>query len=275
MKVVTVIISFLIDLKYLYHFSYLMVVKAYGSFIETDLRYMKDLIMTGNEKRVIPTGITVFIGYSHILRFIIDSQPYHSILKASGITSFQKHISSHMKVYFCYGEFLRDIMQITDFTKKVMKVRYPMVFKEVYDGIQLRMGGKLSDVPMPNHYLTMQSLNIAIQCINKYSKSKNIYIASDSIRAKLFMKSNVYNKNVSFVNEKSLFSDSQLNNLEGVSIATYSAVADLYILGNSQQCIMTDESTFAYAGCAISGKAPVIIPLKKQMCLDSDSLREL
>ena len=275
MKVVTVIISLLIDLKYLYHFSYLMVVKSYGPFIETDLRYMKDLIMTGNEERVIPTGITTFIGYSHILRFIIDSQPYHSILKASGITSFQKHISSHLKVYYCYGEFLHDIMQITDFTKEVMKIRYPMVFNEVYDGIQLRMGGKLSDVPMPNHYLTMQSLNVAIQCIKKYSKSKNIYVASDSIRAKQFMKNNVYNKNVSYVNEKSLFSDSQLNNLEGVSIATYSAVADLYILGNSQQCIMTDESTFAYAGCAISGKAPVIIPLKKQMCLESDSLREL
>ena len=275
MKVVTIIISLLIDLKYLYHFSYLMVVKSYGPFIKTDLRYMKDLIMTGNEQIVIPTGITTFIGYSHILRFIIDSQPYHSILKASGITSFQKHISSHMKVYYSYGEFLRDIMQITDLTKEVMKVRYPMVFKEVYDGIQLRMGGKLSDVPMPNHYLTMKSLNVVIQCINKYSRSKNIYIASDSIRAKLFMKNNVSNKNVSYVDEKSLFSDSQLNNMEGVSIATYSAVADLYILGNSQQCIMTDESTFAYSGCAISGKAPVIIPLKKQMCLESDSLREL
>ena len=275
MKVFTINDINSLDLKYLYHFCYLMVVKAYGQFIETDLQQMKDLIMTGNEQIVIPTGITAIIGYSHILRFIIDSQPYHSILQESGITSFQRNISSHLKVYYCYGEFLRSIMQITDLSKDVMKVRYPKVFNEAYDAIQLRMGGKLSDVPMPNHYLTMQSLSVAVQCINKYSKSKNIYIASDSINAKQFMKKSIPERNVSYVNEKSLFSDTQLNNLEGVSIATYSAVADLYILGNSQQCIMTDESTFAYAGCAISGKAPVIIPLHKQICLESDSLREL
>ena len=89
------------------------------------------------------------------------------------------------------------------------------------------------------------------------------------------MKSRLEGKNVSFVNETSLFSDTQLNNMEGVFIATYSAVADIYILGNSQQCIMTEDSTFAYAGCAITGKPPIIIPLKKQVCLDSNSLIEL
>ena len=89
------------------------------------------------------------------------------------------------------------------------------------------------------------------------------------------MKSRLEGKNVSFVNEKSLFSDSQLNNMEGVYIATYSAVADIYILGNSQQCIMTEYSTFAYAGCAITGKPPVIIPWTSQECLEGDSLREL
>ena len=80
---------------------------------------------------------------------------------------------------------------------------------------------------------------------------------------------------MTFVNERSLFSDSQLNNMEGVFIATYSAVADIYILGNSQQCIMTEDSTFAYAGCAITGKPPVIIPWTKQVCLESDSIKEL
>ena len=108
-----------------------------------------------------------------------------------------------------------------------------------------------------------------------YCKSKNLYVASDSIKAKLFMKERLQDKNVTFVNEKSLFSDSQLNNMEGVFIATYSAVADIYILGNSKQCIMTEDSTFAYAGCAITGKPPVIIPWTKQVCLKSDSLKEL
>ena len=89
------------------------------------------------------------------------------------------------------------------------------------------------------------------------------------------MKSRLEAKNTSFVNEISLFSDSQLNNMEGVYIATYAAVADIYILGNSQQCIMTEDSTFAYAGCAITGKPPVIIPWTRQDCLEGDSLKEI
>ena len=274
-KVITINNVDNIDLRYLYHFSYLIVVKAYGHYIKTDLQEMKDLIMTGNEKNGFPTGITTIIGYSHILRFIINAQPYHPILLANGITGFQRNVSSHLKVYYCYGEFLRDIMRITELTKEVMKIRYPIVFEQAYDAIQLRMGGRLSDVPMPNHYLTMESLQVAARCAETYSNSSNIYVASDSIIAKKFMKNSLNNKNVTFVNEKSLFSDSQLNNMEGVHIATYSAVADLYILGNSQQCIMTDESTFAYTGCAISGKPPVIIPLKKQTCLEAEDLREL
>ena len=57
-----------IDLRYLYHFSYLFVVKAYGSYIRTDLKLIKKLIMTGNERIGFPTGITAIIGYSQILR---------------------------------------------------------------------------------------------------------------------------------------------------------------------------------------------------------------
>ena len=263
-----------IDLEYLYHFSYLVIVKNYGNYIKTDMPIIKDFIMTGDEQLVFPTGITTIVGYSHILRFIINVPPYHSILLASGMTGFQRNGSSQLKVYYCYGEFLRDIMQITDLTKEMMKVRYPIVFEQPYDAIQLRMGGRLSDVPMPNHYLTMESLNIAMQCVGTYCKSSNMYVSSDSIKAKLFMKSRLKGKNVSFVNEKSLFTDSQLNNMEGVYIATYSAVADIYILGNSQQCIMTESSTFAYSGCAITGKPPLIVPLKRQECLEGDSLKE-
>ena len=62
--------------------------KAYGEFVKRDLQVIKDFIMTGDERIGLPTGITAIIGYSHILRFIIDSQPYHSILLASGITGF-------------------------------------------------------------------------------------------------------------------------------------------------------------------------------------------
>ena len=121
--------------------------------------------MTGDERIGLPTGITAIIGYSHILRFIINSQPYHSILLASGMTGFQRNVSSHLKVYYCYGEFLRDKMRITELTKEVMKMRYPIVFEQPFDAIHLRMGGGISDVPMKRIWLTVRSLAVAVRCI--------------------------------------------------------------------------------------------------------------
>ena len=66
---------------------------------------------------------------------------------------------------------------------------------------------------------------------------------------------------MSFVNEKALYSDTSVMNLDSVSIATYTAVADLYIMGKSKSCIMTKDSTFAYDGCAISGNPPITLTL--------------
>ena len=255
-----------IDLEYLYHFSYLIIVKNYGKYIKTDMPIIKDFIMTGDERLAFPTGITTIVGYSHILRFIINSQPYHSILLASGMTGFQRNVSSHLKVYYCYGEFLRDIMRITDLTKEVMKIRYPIVYKQPFDAIQLRMGGRISDVPMNRIWLTVRSLAVAVRCIESHFKTNNIYVASDSMYAKNYLKKNLKNRNVSFVNEKVLYSDTQVMNLDSVSIATYTAVADLYILGKSKSCIMTKESTFAYAGCAISGNPPITLTLHGKKC---------
>ena len=53
-------------------------------------------------------------------------------------------------------------MRITDLTKEVMKVRYPTVFEQPFDAIQLRMGGRLSDVPISFQFLTMESLSVAV-----------------------------------------------------------------------------------------------------------------
>ena len=85
--------------------------------------------------------------------------------------------------------------------------------------------------------------------------------------AKNYLKKNLKNRNVSFVNEKVLFSDTQVMNLDSVSIATYTAVADLYILGKSKSCIMTKDSTFAFAGCAISGNPPITLKMKGDKCI--------
>ena len=80
-----------------------------------------------------------------------------------------------------------------------------------------------------------------------------------------YMKNQLKNRNVIYVNEKTLYSDTQVMNIDSVVIATYTAVADLYILGNSQTCLMTGESTFEYIGCAISGRIPYIIYMKNEV----------
>ena len=230
------------------------------------MRYTSNAINTGKVDPIFPTRITAVIGNSLLLSFVIDSVGYHDILLHNGIVSYQKNISSYLRQYYCYGEFLRHVMQITDLTKQIMRVRYPIVDTQPFDAIQLRMGGSLSDFPLEQQWLSMKSLSVAVRCIESYSKTNNIYIASDSMYAKNYLKQNLRNRNVSFVNEKALFSDTQVMNLDSVSIATYTAVADLYILGESKSCIMTKDSTFAFAGCALSGNPPITLTDDKDKC---------
>ena len=249
------------------HYSYLLVAKPYGNYLIQDLQYINNAIKSGEVYRLFPTRITAVIGNALLLRFVIDSMGYHDILQHNGIESYQKNVSSHLQQYYCYGEFLRNVMQITELSKQVMKVRYPMVFEQPFDAIQLRMGGKLSDFPLSQQWLSEKSLAVAVRCIESYFEANNIYVASDSMYAKNYLKKNLKNRNVSFVNEKVLYSDTQVMSLDGASIATYTAVADLYILGKSKSCIMTSGSTFAYAGCAIAGNPPITLTMNGDKCI--------
>ena len=256
-----------IDIAYLLHYSYLVVAKHYGKYLKQDLQYISNAIKSGNVDRIFPTRITAVIGNVLILRNVIDSVGYYDILQYNGIESYQKNVSSDLRQYYCYGEFLRNVMQITDLTKEVMKVRYPIVFEQPFDAIQLRMGGKISDYPLNQQWLSLQSLAVGVRCIESHFKTKNVYVASDSMYAKNYLKKNLKNRNVSFVNEKVLYSDTQVMSLDGASIATYTAVADLYILGKSKSCIMTSGSTFAYAGCAIAGNPPITLTMNGDKCI--------
>ena len=149
---------------------------------------MGKAIKSGNVDRLFPTRITAVIGNDLLIRFMIDSKGYRDILQHNGITSYQKNVSSYLRQYYCYGEFLRNVMQITDLTKEVMKVRYPIVFEQPFDAIQLRMGGRISDVPMKRILLTVRSLAVAVRCIVSHFKTNNIYVASDSMYAKSYLK---------------------------------------------------------------------------------------
>ena len=256
-----------IDMNYLLHFSYLLVAKPTVEYLKTDMQYIRNMINTGNSSQVLPTGITAVIGNALLLGYVINSVPYYEILNSNGIYSHNTRIRSGLRDYYCFGEFLRHVMQITELTKEIMSTRFPIVDKGPFDAVQLRMGGRLSDYPLSQQWLSKKSLAVAVRCAETYFNSTNIYVASDSMYAKNYMRENLKNRNVHFVNEKVLFSDTQVMNVDSVSIATYTAVADLYILGNSQSCIMTSGSTFAFAGCAISGNPPITLTSNGDTCV--------
>ena len=256
-----------IDINYLLHYSFLLVAKPYGKFKIEDLQYIINVINKGNDETLFPTGITAVIGNELLMKYMIDSLEYRDILQYNGIVSYKKRYSSFVLQYYCYGEFLRNVMQITDLTKEIMRVRYPIVDMQPFDAIQLRMGGSLSDFPLVQTWLSIKSLSVAVECVKSHFKTNNIYVASDSMYAKNYLKQHLKNRNVSFVNEKALFSDTQVMNVDSVSLATYTAVADLYILGKSKSCIMTSGSTFAFAGCALSGNPPIKITYSGKKCI--------
>ena len=255
-----------IDISYLLHYSYLLIPKPDGEYFYKDLRFTYLAFSKGTLDQIFPTRITAVIGNFLLLKFVINLKEYQDILLHNGIVSFQKRISSSLQQYYCYGEFLRNVMPITDLTKQIMRMRYPIVDTQSFDAIQLRMGGRLSDFPLDQQWLSIRSLAVAVRCIEAHFQTNNIYVASDSMYAKNYLKRNLTDRNVSFVNEKALFSDTQIMTLDSVSIATYTAVADLYILGKSKSCIMTSGSTFAFAGCALSGNPPIILTFNGNTC---------
>ena len=59
-----------------------------------------------------------------------------------------------------------------------------------------------------------------------------------------------------------------------VSYATFSAVAELYILGHGKHCVMTTRSTYSLAMCALTGQRPIIIEPTENIC-DTETYSDL
>ena len=70
-----------IDIAYLLHYSYLLVVKPYGKYQKQDMQYISNTIKLGEVYRLFPTRITAVIGNVLILRNVIDSVGYYDILQ--------------------------------------------------------------------------------------------------------------------------------------------------------------------------------------------------
>ena len=59
-----------------------------------------------------------------------------------------------------------------------------------------------------------------------------------------------------------------------LTLSTFSAVAELYILGHGKRCVMTTRSTYSLAMCALTGKRPIIIEPKEKIC-DTETYSDL
>ena len=71
-----------------------------------------------------------------------------------------------------------------------------------------------------------------------------------------------------------LLADTQMMQNNFVSYATFSAVAELYILGHGKHCVITTRSTYSLAMCALTGKRPIIIEPKENIC-DTETYSDL
>ena len=141
--------------------------------------------------------------------------------------------------------------------------------------MHLRFGGDLADVPVFVEFMSLKSFPLILKCIKHLPQPNKLYVASDSVKMKaklarsLSNYSLIYSKNQTIPADtqmKTIPADTQMMQSNFVSYATFSAVAELYILGHGKHCVMTTRSTYSLAMCALTGKRPIIIEPKEKIC---------
>ena len=191
---------------------------------------------------------------------------YYNTLTNLRFKSQLRKCTIEAKTYFTYGEFLKNIMVPSKSLIEYMHFLYPNFDKEKYNSVHLRFGGNLADIPVFVEFMTIDSLNLIIKCIHFLPKNSLIYIASDSLIMKKKLDNVLKEYKLVYSTNQTIPADTQMMKSNLVSYATFSAVAELYILGHGQQCIMTTRSTYSLAMCALTGKKPIIILPKNNVC---------
>ena len=98
--------SFYIDLNYLIHFSFLIVIRGINHKSNQYLGIVKKAI-DGDYSKMFPTTITSIIGFSLLLNYIVNNSDYYQILNLIGMKEYRKNNSISMNVFYSYGDFLK------------------------------------------------------------------------------------------------------------------------------------------------------------------------
>ena len=218
---------------------------------------------------IFPTHITALIGEAMTIKLIAMSPLYYHFLDKLGFTAHRKNLTIEAMTYYLYGEFLRNIMVPSAKLMEYIHIMYPNYDQKDYCSIHLRFGGKLADVPVSKVFLNNNSVSTILQCIKLLPNHYNLYVASDSLVMKYRLKNELSEYNCIFSSNRTIPADTQMLKTNLVSYATFSAVAELYILGHGKQCIMTPGSTYSLAMCAMTGVRPISIVSDKNMCDNS------
>ena len=92
---VRIIHSFYIDLNYLIHFSFLIVIRGIKYKSNQYLGIVKKAI-DGDYSEMFPTTITSIIGNSLLLSYIVNNPDYYQILNLIGMMEYRKNNSLSM-----------------------------------------------------------------------------------------------------------------------------------------------------------------------------------
>ena len=215
---------------------------------------------------IFPTQVTTVTGNSLTIKAVARSSYYNDTLTHLGFRSHLKNTTIDALAYNLYGEFLRKIMVPSPSLIQYMHYLYPNFDKEEYNSVHLRFGGDLADIPVFVEFMSMKSFSLIIKCIKILPQLNKLYVASDSLIMKDRLAKKLTNYTLIYSKNQTIPADTQMMQNNLVSYATFSAVAELYILGHGKRCVMTTRSTYSLAMCALTGKKPIIIEPKKRIC---------
>ena len=150
--------------------------------------------------------------------------------------------------------------------REYMHYLYPNYDKEEYNSVHLRFGGDLADIPVFIEFMSLKSFPLILDCIKLLPQPNKLYVASDSVKMKAKLARSLSNYSLIYSKNQTIPADTQMMQSNFVSYATFSAVAELYILGHGKHCVMTTRSTYSLAMCALTGKRPIIIEPKEKIC---------
>lgn len=219
-----------------------------------------------NPDIIFPTHVTAVIGNALTIRLIAMSRFFYGTLSDLGFVSHVTRKSINDKAYFLYGEFLHKIMVPSASLTDYMHLLYPRYDQEEYNSIHLRMGGEIADVPVFIVFMPPSALGTILKCIKKLGNQKRIYVASDSVIMKEMLSKNLTSYELIYSTNATIPADTQMLKDDIVSYATFSAVAEMYILGHGKRCLMTPRSTYSLAACALTGRKPIIINHNSMSC---------